>query len=287
MRKVAYYPGCSLESTGKPYDISLRRVFSHLGIELSEIPDWNCCGASSAHTMNERLSLLLPARNLALAEDISDTVLCPCAECYSRLFLTNEAMRSNRDIFSEVNRGIEPLFYGGSLSVVNVVEFLWKEVGSSRIGELVTKPLSGRRLLAYYGCLLTRTPGAQPYDSPEVPMSMEEIIEATGAETQDWPFKMKCCSGSLGLIKESIGLDFVKAILSQAESLGADAIVTACPLCQVNLDFMQLKLKRSGAKMKDIPILYITEVLSVAFGIDLPKKVFSSHFVGVEGFIGG
>ncbi len=288
MKDIAYYPGCSLEGTGRPYDESLKMCLSLLGENLVEIPDWNCCGASSAHVLSERLSFFLPARNLALAESISSVVLCPCAECYSRMYITNESMRQDKNLYSEINKGIYPLRYGCSLDVMNVVDFLLKVVGLPKMRERVKRRFEGKVFLSYYGCLLTRTPGFEPFDSSENPTSMERIVEVTGAKSPDWPYKMKCCGGSLALVKESVGLQFVKDIISCACKIGADAIVTACPLCQVNLDLFQEKLERSGERLsKKLPILYISELLSHSFGLDLPRRLISSHFVGVDRAFGG
>ncbi len=287
MRKVAYYPGCSHNGTGKPFEVSLKRVFSHLGIELVEIPDWNCCGASSAHIWDEKLSHALPARNLALAENISDVVLTPCIACYSRLFTTNEEMRKGKEIFADVNSIISPLKYGGGVEVMNVVEFLWKEVGIPRISKEVRKRFDGKVFLAYYGCLLTRVTSGIPYDDPENPSSMEEIIQTTGAYSPDWSYKMKCCGASLALIKESIGMDFSNLVLKAAQEMKADAIITACPLCQLNLDFLQIKLGELKAHRFNIPILFITELLATSFGLDLPVGILKSHFVDPRPILGG
>ncbi len=283
MRRVSYYPGCTQEGSGKPLDVTVKMVLSHLGVDMVEVPDWNCCGATSAHVRNELLSHVLPARNLALSEKVSEILITPCAACYARLFTTNEEMRKGKELFSQVNSILFPLSYGGGVEVMNIVEFLWKEVGLPKISSKVKSTFTGKRLLAYYGCLLTRTPGLTPYDDQENPRSMEEIIEVTGAQSPDWPYKTRCCGGSLALIKEDVGIELVRAIVAYASRVEADAIVTACPLCQVNLDFFQIK----GGLKKRIPVVYITEILARSFDLKIPGRYISSHFVSVDPLFGG
>ena len=258
--KFSYYPGCSLESTAKEYDQSVRAVAEILDIDLVELPDWSCCGASSGHSTNYLLSLALPARNLALAEKEGRDLAVACAACFLRFKQTNHELRVNDGLRQEIEK-IIGMPYKGSVEVRHFLDIICRGVGFEEIQHRVKKPLKGLRLVSYYGCYLVRPPEVTQFDDPENPRLMDDLMEALGAEALDWSHKVECCGGNLLLSRADIVTKLVGDIVQAAVDTGADGIVTACPLCQANLDTRQLGPER-------VPIFYFSELLGLALGVD-------------------
>ncbi|MHB0912068.1 MAG: CoB--CoM heterodisulfide reductase iron-sulfur subunit B family protein [Armatimonadota bacterium] len=247
--KYAYYPGCSLSSTAKEYDMSTRAVCEALGIELVEIPDWNCCGASSAHSMNHELGLALPLRDLAKAEEMGLDVIAPCAACFNRMKAASLAR-------------------GSSVKVLSLLEVI-DSLGAEKIKSLVKRDLSALKPACYYGCLLVR-PKEVGFDDPENPMSLDRIMAALGAGPVDWPHKNECCGAGLSLSKPEIVVKLAGDILAMAKLSGANCVATACPLCQGNLDMRQTQAEQARGEKFGLPVFYFTQLLGLAFG--LPEK---------------
>ncbi len=257
--KYSYYPGCSLEATAKEYDESVREVAGMLDVELVELKDWNCCGASSGHCTNYELSLALPARNLALAEKEGMDMAVACAACFLRFKQTNYDLRDNDDLRQQVEKAIG-MPYKGSVEVRHLVDIFAREVGLDKIKERVKKPLEGLKLAAYYGCYLVRPPAVTQFDDPENPRLIDDLLIALGAETVDWSHKVECCGGNLLLARADVVVKLVGDICRSAMDAGASAIVTACPLCHANLD-----MRQPGPEM--LPILHFSELMGVALGV--------------------
>jgi heterodisulfide reductase subunit B2 len=196
MVTLSYFPGCSLKTGSKFYETSVRKVFSFYGIELKEIDDWSCCGASAAHTVDEELAHALVARNLALAEREDAPFFAPCSACYSRSKITNDTVKMDSELQNKVNSLIAPLECTGSLEIKNIIEVLDDHVGLSAIAKQRKYDLSGVKVVPYYGCVLTRLMRVKPYDDRENPESMDRLLEALGVEVLPWPFKMECCGAS-------------------------------------------------------------------------------------------
>ncbi len=260
--KYGYYPGCSLESTAKEYDLSMHVTAKLLDVELAELHDWNCCGASSGHCTNYELSLALPARNLAIAEKAGLNVAVACAACYLRFKQTNHDLKKNEALRKKVEELIE-MPYKGNVEVKHLLEVFAREVGLDEIKKRVKKPLKGLKLAAYYGCYLVRPPGVTQFDNPEQPMLMDNLLAALGAEPVDYTHKVECCGGSLLLGRIDIVQKLVNDICQAALDAGAQAIVTACPLCMANLDTRQPKTK--------VPIIHFSELTGLALGAE-PKQ---------------
>ncbi len=263
---VAYYPGCSLHGLAKEYGISVEVVCKHLGIELNEIEDWNCCGATAAHSLNHELTISLSARNLAIARDMNmDKVLAPCAGCFSRLKGASYELRNNKVLAAEVSEiikseaPVEP-------EVNNLLQFIMEEQGLDALKGKVTKPLQGLKLAAYYGCLLTRPKEVVQFDDPEQPVSMDLVLQALGAETVNWAHKAECCGGGYAASDTDIVLDLSGQVLDSAKRAGADAIVVACPMCGVNLDTRQEAVSAKKGIKYDLPVIYLTQLMGIAFG---------------------
>jgi heterodisulfide reductase subunit B len=262
--KYAYYPGCSLHSTAKEYDQSTKEITKTLGMELEEIEDWNCCGATSAHSMNKELSIALPLRNVARAEAAGLDVVAPCAACFSRLKGADAAVKDDPDMqkLMAEKYGIE---YNGTIKVHSLLSAIYA-LGDEAIKAQVKKELSGLKVACYYGCLLLRPPSMVGFDDAENPASLDSIMADLGAEPVEWGYKNECCGASLSLSKPEIVVKLTRDILSSARRAGAECIVTACPLCQANLDTRQPDIEKKYGEKFDIPVFYFTQLMGLAFG---------------------
>ena len=265
--KYLYYPGCSLEGTALEYNLSTQAVMASLGAELIEIEDWTCCGASAASSTSYLLSLALPARNLAIAEKtdgVSD-ILVPCSACYLNLKKVEEETRSNSDILEQLNVILqeEQLQLRGRMQVRHFLDVMARDFGPEAIRSNLKRAFTDFRIAPYYGCQCLR-----PYvvfDDPESPHSMEPLIEAAGAEVHPWKMGGKCCGASHMNTKMEVGMELVAGILRGAK--GADAIVTVCPMCQMNLEAYQQKISHKQNENLAITILYLSQFIGLALGL--------------------
>jgi heterodisulfide reductase subunit B2 len=271
----SYYPGCSLHSTGLEYGMSTRSVFRHLGLELNELADWNCCGASSAHVFDPTLALALPARTIALAQPSGNDLVTPCAACYNRLKGADHAMRTDPGIRSEME-ALVGFKYTGMVAVRPVLAVLYEDIGPQRIAAEVRHRLDGLKVVPYYGCLLVRPPEIAQFDNPEDPQVMGELLRAVGTQVMPWSHATDCCGGSLSLGRSDVVQRLVGRLAERAREAGADAIVTACPLCQVNLEMRQTDTPK-------MPTFYFTELLGLAFGLPEAKKWWGKHLIDPQG----
>jgi heterodisulfide reductase subunit B len=267
----SYYPGCSLHSTGLEYGLSTRAVFKHLGLGLTELAGWNCCGASSAHTLDHTLALALPARTLSQAQAFDRDLVIPCAACYNRLKGADLAMRTDAETRSQMESMLG-FQYTGTVAVRPILAVLAEDVGVQRIADETRNPLHGLKVVTYYGCLLVRPPEIAQFDDPDNPQVMAELLRAVGAEVMDWSHATDCCGGSLSLSRSDVVQSLVGKLAGRAREAGADAIVTACPLCQVNLEM------RQTAKPK-MPAFYFTELLGLAFGLPDANNWWGKHLI--------
>lgn len=269
--KFTYYPGCSLESTAKEYDQSTRQICRALDIELLEITDWNCCGATSAHNTNRLLADLLAARNLYIAQEMGHDIAVPCSACYSRLKKADYLLRHDEKRRQEIEKIIGFKFVG-NVQVYHLLEALGVRFGIKNIAAVVKKPLTGLKLACYYGCLIVRPPQVTNFDRPENPMVMDNLVNALGAEACQWSSKTDCCSSNQGLVNAPIARQVVDKILGAAAEAGADAVVTACPLCQTALE-----MRRSPNIT--IPAFYFTELIGIALDLPARKDWFVKHLI--------
>lgn len=262
---VAYYPGCSLHSLALEYDRSSRLVCRRLGIRLQELEDWNCCGASAAHSLDHELTMGLASRNLAIVNRMGlDRVITPCAGCFSRLKTASLELRKKESPPAET--GEKDLYTKRMPEVMHLLQYLYEGVGPSGIAEAVRKPLKGLKLAAYYGCLITRPRAVAGFDDPEQPVSMDHLLRALGAETVDWSHKAECCGGAFAASETSIVVDLGGQVLEAARQRGAEAVVVACPMCQANLDSRQQVIEREKGILYNLPIFYFTQLMGLAFG---------------------
>jgi heterodisulfide reductase subunit B len=276
--KVTYYPGCSLEATGKAYNDSTQAVCRRLGVELTEPKDWICCGSSPALKMDRLLSVSLASHNLALIDALgSDSVLIPCPFCYRRLLTAQQEVAADRDLKTQVEGVIATQLQEGS-KLVNILEFIRDEVGLDFIKSLVTKPLSGLKVLSYYGCYLTKPSQVSHFDDAENPVFMDQVLEALGAEVLDWDFKTECCGSGLALSKTDKVVELSGRVIREAAYRGADVLVVVCQLCQANLDMRQAEISRASGKKYEIPVVYLTQLLGLALGL-APERLGLTHLL--------
>ncbi len=276
--RLAYYPGCSLDGTSIEYGMSTQEMAKLLGIDLWEIPDWNCCGASSAHQTNHLLAISLPARTLAIAEKEGLDVLAPCAACYNRMRATESEVRASSKIRGQVEEAIG-MPYQATQSTISVLELLADQYGLDNLASKVTNPLKGMTPACYYGCLLVRPVEITGFDDPEDPQSMDKIMQALGASPVDWSYKSECCGAGLGVTQTEICLEMTYKILKNAKEMGADSIVTACPICHLNLDMRQKTIEKKYQTEFNLPVYYVTELVAIACGAKPPTVGTNRHFV--------
>lgn len=284
MKKLTYFPGCSAHGTSEEFDSTLKLVLKSLDVELEDIPDWNCCGATSAHVMTENLAYALPMRNLVLAEKLENkTMGIACASCYQRMKVTKVHMDEKPELAKRINSSfIDEGEYHGSVDVKSMLQYCYEDIGLEAIKAKVTKSLAGMKIACYYGCLLTRPKKITQFDSPEYPISMDRIVEALGAKATDFDFKTECCGASFSISNTDVVLELSGKILEMAKESGAHAIVVACPLCQSNLDMRQPDIEKKYGKKYSIPVFYITQLMALAFGYPKDQLKFPKHIVPVE-----
>ena len=265
--KYHYYPGCSLEGTAREYDLSTRAVMGLMGAQLMEIEDWSCCGAGAAEAISYLLSLALPARNLAIAEKQEDgrDILVPCSACYLNLKKVEEKTRREPELLDTLNSILaeDHLQLNRSVHVRHLLDILANDLGADAFRPKVKNVLQNFRIAPYYGCQCLRPYAV--FDDPEKPRSMEPLIEAIGAQIHPWNLGGKCCGASHMNTHMDVNLELVTAILRGAK--GADAIVTVCPMCQMNLEAYQQKISRRCNEDLHMTVLYLPQLIGLALGL--------------------
>jgi heterodisulfide reductase subunit B len=275
-----YFPGCSLESTAYDYDKSARAVMKALDSDLVELPDWNCCGATGAEVISHLLSIALPARNLAKAQQIGDQIVTTCSSCYFNLFRVNSHLAADAGLQEELDTvlGEVGLHYDGKLRVRHLLELMVTDIGDKAIAQRVQRPLNGIRVAPYYGCLVVR-PYAE-FDGPDLPTSMDRLLTTLGANVVPYVMKTRCCGGVLMTTQKNIGLKLVGDILSPIRDV--DCVVTVCPLCQLNLEAYQREVAGKLGEPVHIPILYFTQLIGLAFGLPEQDLKLKASLVGTQ-----
>ncbi len=269
MTDYLYFPGCSLKGSGAPYEKSLLAIFGALGQGLREIPDWNCCGATAYLSVDADMALTLAARNLALAERMDgQDVVAPCSGCYLSLVKAKSMLAEYPEVRERVTRALGKgnLAYEGRATVRHPLEVLLTDIGPEALKKRVVRPMKNLRVAPYYGCAILR-----PYpavSNPQAPHSLEDLCRIVGATPVDYAQKARCCGGMLTSGVPTVGLRLVEILLCEAKAADADAIVTTCPLCQYNLEVYQDRLCKAKGTDIRLPILYFTQLLGMALGID-------------------
>jgi len=270
MRQYAYFPGCSLEKIALSYNQSTKEITKKLGVELKELEDWNCCGATAYSHVDEILAYTLCARNIAMAEKENLDLVTPCSACYKNTFFTNQYLKKDPDMADHINVALQEddLHFSGSISIRNLFDVFTEDVGLEEINESVSQPLKDLRVAPYYGCQIVRP--RKNGEEIEQPDFFEKLLSAMGAEPVDFALKTRCCGGSLLISSREAALDMIHKLLKNAEESGAAVIATACPLCQLNLECYQNQVNQEYGTNFTVPVVYFTQLLGLAFGI--PNK---------------
>lgn len=277
--KLGLYPGCSLLGSSREYAESLQAIAAQLGIEWQDVPDWNCCGASAAHSLNHDLALALPARILAQAEKAGiEELAVPCSACYSRLAITRHDLLADEQLRKKI-AGIIEMDIQCKAKVLNVVEVLAR-FAANGLSAKVCHPFR-HKVACYYGCYLVRPHKILKFDRVEDPQSMDEIMKAVGAEPIDWAHKTECCGAGFSVSRTDLVAKLSGRIVDDAVRRGAEAIVVACPMCHVNLDLRRGAIEKHRGKRYSIPVLYISQVVGLALGLDDQTLGMHRHIVPV------
>jgi heterodisulfide reductase subunit B len=281
--KYAYYPGCSLEAGSAAYDISVRAVMNQLGLQLNELDDWNCCGATEYFSQDELVATSIIARNLALVEADHDQLVAPCAACYLNLKKTDKLMSDHPDMNAKVGQALAAgglKYKAGRVNVRHLLDVLYADVGEQELKAKLVQPLTGLRVAPYYGCQIVRP--LCDFDNPEYPMTMDEMFHWLGAEVVDYPVKAHCCGGHMTQISEKEAFELIRRLLQNAQDYRADVILCACPMCQLNLDAYQARVNSFFGTNFNLPIVFFTQLIGVALGIEMKKLGFGKELVAAE-----
>ncbi len=282
-----YYPGCSLERNALAYNQSAMAVAGPLGLEFDELDDWNCCGATEYFALSALPAYSLVARNLAIAEkqaNGNNQLVAPCSACFVNLSKTNHYMQESPELADQINEalGAGGLHYTpGSMRVRHLLDIFVNDVGYEKVAEKVVKPLYGLKLAPYYGCMVTR-PGYDAFDDLEHPTTLDHLLRAIGADVVDYALKTQCCGGHMTQISEPTAFEMIRRLLKNAADYEADAIVTLCPMCQLNLDAYQADVNKFFGTNYNIPILYFTQVVGLAMGFTPKEMGIGSEFVSAR-----
>lgn len=283
--RVSYFPGCTLNTTGKGFDNAVRASAAAVGLELVELPEWNCCGATYPLIIDNMLELAAPAHVLLAARDhdagsdgLASVVTTACTTCYNVLRRTNKFMREHEEERERINAFIEG-DYAGEVEVKDILHVLRDDVGFQAITEKVQAPLTGLKVAAYYGCMVLRPPNEVAYDDPDHPTSLDDLMVALGATAVDFAHKNECCGAYLAVKAPDVTREMVYTIVHSAQAAGAEAVVTNCPLCQFNLDKQQAEMRKTYAGYRPMPVFYFSQLMGLALGLDTESYGWERHYV--------
>lgn len=278
--EIAYYPGCTLKQSSAMYDVQSRRVFKELGIDLKEIADWNCCGATSAGKYDDFLAIAMPARNIGIAEaDGFSEIVIPCSACYSRTLVARQRLADDQELKDEINAELKKKI-NGTLKVSSILEVLLKTVESGELSAKATRQYKQLKPVCYYGCMQTRFPYpvAVP-DNVENPQGMETILKTLKIKALDWNYKTDCCGASAAINDHDTSMKLMAKIMKDALARGANCFVVTCPMCQLNLDAYQDEVCKKHDIGQRLPVYFITELVGLAMGMDPQELEIGKHFI--------
>jgi len=284
--EIAYYPGCSLTQSSELYNHQASLVFSSLGIELKEIEDWNCCGATSTSKLNDFMAVAMPARNIGLAENAGfSEMVIPCSACYSKTLVAQKLLRTMPSLKEKINQELHHKV-NGSIQVSSILEVLKKAVQNGALADKAVHTPAGLKPVCYYGCMMTRFPyDVEVPENVENPQSMEFLLNTLGVRPLDWNFKTHCCGASAAINNPETASKLMVAIMKDAVARGANCFVVSCPMCHMNLDAQQNRMCETHGLTERLPVLFITEVIGVALGIGKTELEIDRHFIDASGII--
>jgi heterodisulfide reductase subunit B len=283
LKYYTYFPGCSSSEGGaKAYNWSAQAVSKILDIELIELEDWNCCGSTPSSSVDELGSFCMSARDLALAEKRGFDLVTPCSACYVIFNRTNSYLKEYPQLKAKVDEALAAggLEYHGTVRVRHLLDVLANDIGYDAIKSKVKRNISGLKVAPYYGCQVVRPRFG--FDHPESPQSLDKLIASLGGEPTPFPLKTSCCGGSLIISEEALALDLIGKLLECALSNGADCLVTVCPLCQTNLDAYQSRVNNKFKTNYNLPILFFTQLMGIAFGLNSQDLGLKTNIVRVD-----
>ncbi len=288
MKYYTYFPGCSAADGGsKAYGVSTQAAAKALDTELLELEDWNCCGSTPCSSVHELSSLVLSARNLALAQKLGFDLVTPCSCCYVNMNRTNTYIKKYPKVKAKVDEALAAgkLQYNGSVKVRTILDMFVTDIGYQAMAARVKKNLSGVKIAPYYGCQIVRP--RLGFDDAENPQSLDRLIVALGGQPTVFPYKSHCCGGSLIISEENMALELMRKLLDSAKAGGAEVIATVCPLCQTNLDAYQSRVnKRFGTDYK-LPVLFFTQLMGLAFGLSEAEVMLGASIVPPNKLLAG
>jgi heterodisulfide reductase subunit B len=264
------------------YHLSAMETTNKMGVELKEIEDWNCCGATTYFHVDELLAYTLVARNLAMAEKTGHDLVAPCSACYKNSYFGNAYLKEDQDLSDHINYALEQdnLHYSGSIEVKHLMEVFVEDVGLEEIKSKITHPLEGLRVAPYYGCQIVRP--RKDHEDVENPQFFEDLMSAVGADPVDFTYRLRCCGGSLIITSREAALSLVRDLLQSAVDKEADVIATACPMCQTNLECYQMTVNREFGTDFSIPIMYFTQLLGLSMGLPPKKLGIGTEFISAD-----
>ncbi len=282
MKYYAYFPGCSTKATGVGLDLSAQAIAKPLDIELIELEDWTCCGSTPYGSLDDLESILVAARNLALAEKTGLDLVTPCSSCFVTSYGADLHLKENPQLMEQVNEALAVvnLEYHGEVRVRHLTEVLVNDVTPEVIAAKVQCSLNGLKVAPYYGCQLVRPDYG--FDNPESPRSLDRLVASLGAEAIPYPLKNRCCGGSLIISEERLALGLVRKLLDNAVENGAQCITTPCPLCQINLDAYQSRVNSEFKTKFNLPVLFVTQLIGLALGIDAKSLGLNTNIVSLS-----
>ena len=280
--RYLFYPGCSLDGSALEYKRSMTAVLEALGSEVKEIPEWTCCGASAASVVSDLLGHVLPARNLALAEQIDEdmTVIAACSACYANFRRTGQAAQGDPALLERINRAleVEDLNYRGKAQVRHLMDVLANDFSTDEIEARVERPLTGLVVAPYYGCQTVRP--FSPYDDDQAPTSMPPILEALGATVHRHNREASCCGTSVLMTKQEAGVSMVAEVLDACD--GADCLAAVCPMCQLNMEGYQDRVSKVVGRQVNLPVLFLPQLMGLAFGLSDDVLMLGRHMVSAK-----
>ncbi len=269
-----YFPGCALSTKAKALDTAARESMRALGFELKELDNWTCCGAVFPLNEDEHIRLVSPLRAIFEASNISDKLVTLCSACFNVLRRTNRVIKNNKTRRERVLNYMEeevPKDFNFNVSVVHLIEIIKDEIGFENLAGKIKKSLAGLKVAPFYDCLTFRPPKEMEFEDPENPKVYTNLITALGAESIDFPFRSECCGAHLSVSDRDAALDCSYKIIHSARNCGAEALLTACPLCHYNLDARQTEMIEKNIAFKPMPIFYFTQLIGLA--LDLPLSI--------------
>lgn len=288
MKRYLFYPGCSLQRSARPYLDSLERIREDIDLELEDVRDWNCCGATEYPAIHRVAAHALVGRNLALAQQQvngTNTLMAACSACYLNLSKTNHYMQEDERLRTKVNDALSAggLHYDpGTLQIRHLLDIVFNDVGLDAIQAKVVRPLSGLRVAPYYGCMIVRPDPDHRFDNPEYPVALDKLLHVLGAEVIDFPLKTHCCSGHMTQISPNVAYELIRRLIHGADQYRADMMVTLCPMCQLNLDAYQGDMNQHFNTAYYMPVLYFTQLMGLAFGYDPAELGIGREFVNAH-----